>query len=201
MSKYYSRNPEEFQKYLTNLKADNKKKNWRNLIYFIDLALLMLVFFMISKLINPALDVNLKSSTKEQVNGLEIYFTKSNQTEKDIVTYFLFLKNLTSNSTNFPEVTAEFTIQNELGNLCYKKELTFSQKMISPNVIDFISFVIPKISRENLSPECKSLYKKPPFPKTIDTIFDFSKKYRFDSYLKLQGEINKELIMTDDYWR
>lgn len=201
MSKYYSRTPDEFRKYLSNLKADTKKKNWKNLIYFIDLALLMFVFFMVSKLLNPALDVNLKQSTKEKFNGLEIYFAKSNQSDKDIATYFLFFKNLTSTSVQFPETKAEFIILNELGDLCYKKEFSFSQKSIAPNVIDFINFPIPKISKEHLGEECKSLYKKPPFPKTLDTIFDFSKKYRFDSYLKLKGEINKELIMTDDYWR
>lgn len=201
MAKYYSRTPQEFQKYLSSLRTDSKKRNWKNLIYFVDLALLMFVFFMISKLLNPALDVNLKTSTKERVNNLEIYFAKSNQTDKDIATYFLFFKNLSSNSINLSELTAEFTILNELGNLCYKKELMFSQKSIAPNVIEHTQFSIPKISKENLSEECKSLYKKPPFPKTLDTILDFSKKYRFDSYLKLKGEINRELIMTDDYWR
>lgn len=201
MAKYYSRTPEEFRKYLETLRTSDKKRNWRNLIYIIDLALLMLVFYMVSKLLNPALNVNLKSSNKEKISEIEIYFAKTNQTEKDQVTYFLFLKNLGSSSFNFPETQAEFLIFNEVGDLCYKRNLEFPPKTIAPNVIDSISFVIPKVSRENLKEECKSLYKKPSFPKTIDTVFDFSKKYRFDSYLKLGGSFKKELILIDDYWR
>lgn len=201
MSKYYSRTPEEFRKYLDSLKKSDKKRNWRNLIYFIDLALLMFVFFMISKLLNPALDINMKSSTKEKLLNTEIYFAKTNQSEKDVATYFLFFKNSGSSSFNFLETPAEFWISNELGELCYRKSLNLPPKNISPNSIESIIFTIPKISKENLNENCKSLYKKPPFPKTIDTIFDFSKKYRFDSYLKLYGEIQRELILIDDYWR
>ncbi|MCX7999657.1 MAG: hypothetical protein N3A69_12020, partial [Leptospiraceae bacterium] len=201
MSKYYSRTPEEFRKYLDSLRKSDSKRNWRNLIYFIDLALLMFVFFMISKLLNPALDVNLKSSTKEKISSSEIYFAKTNLHEKDIATYYLFIKNLGTSHFYFPETSAEFWIANELGEICYKKNLNFPSKDIPPNTIDSIAFKVPKISKDNLKENCKSLYKKPPFPKTIDTIFDFSKKYRFDSYLRLEGQLQRELILSDDYWR
>jgi hypothetical protein len=202
MSKYHSRSPEEFRRYLDNLSQSSKTRSWKNLIYFIDLALLIFIFYMVSKIINPAIDIQLKSSTKANIDKLEIYFAKSNIIDKDLSNYFLFIKNNENKIFEFKETKAIFYLLNEMGEECLKKEINFFKKNIPPNSLESISFSIPKVKKENLPKNCKGIYKKPPFPKTIDTIFDFDQKYRIDSYLKLKvNESKVELILTDENWK
>ncbi len=50
---YHSRSPEEFRDYLDKIKADKGKRNVKNFIIFVDIILLLVVFYMASRFMNP----------------------------------------------------------------------------------------------------------------------------------------------------
>jgi hypothetical protein len=82
----------------------------------------------------------------------------------------------------------------------FKKKFSFLKRIISPGISENYSFFFEKIPEKELSEECKSVYKKPPFPRTIDTFF--KKKYRVDTFMYIidnNGE-KKELVLIDDSW-
>jgi hypothetical protein len=202
MSKYHSRSPDEFKKYIEGLSATPKKRNWRNIIYFVDILLLMFVFYMVSKLLNPAMDIQLRASTRLNLNGLEFYFAKSNTIEKDLSNYFFFIKNTEDKEREFKGAKGLYVLINELGEECFQREISFHTKLVPPTQLQSIPFSIPKISKDRFSKNCKSIYRKPPFPRTVDTVFDFSEKYRIDAYLKLEiNEEKIEFILTDEIWK
>ncbi len=198
---YHSRSPEEFRQYVKSLNKDSKTKTWRNVLIFIDILLLLLVLYMASKKINPSVNLNYKSSNRIINNEMQIYASKSSNSPPDSVGYFLFVANKSSVEKTFGrDLKIILSVQSETGTICHKKEFILTEKRINPGISENFSFFFEKIPELELAEDCKSVYKKPAFPRTIDTIF--KKKYRIDTHLFLEekdGE-RKELVFTDDNW-
>jgi hypothetical protein len=198
---YHSRSPEEFRKYLSDLNSPSKTKNWRNVLLLVDLFLLLLVFYMVSKKLNPSLEITSKTSNKITIENLQLYAAKSSAHPPDTIGYFLFVANPTGKPVSFGKdrkLTIEVKTENNAK--CLQKEVQLSEKNISPGISENYSFFFEKIPENELSEECKSVYKKPPFPRTIDTFF--KKKYRVDTFMYIienNGE-KKELVLIDDNW-
>jgi len=198
---YHSRSPEEFREYVKSLNKDSRTKSWRNVLIFIDILLLLLVLYMASKKINPSVNINYKSSSRITVNSLQLNFTKSNTAPLDSVGYFLFVSNKSKTEKLFGrDLKISLQVKSETGKECFTKNFLFTEKKINPGISENFSFFFEKIPELDLPDECKSVYKKPAFPRTIDTIF--KKKYRIDTILFIEernGE-KKELVLTDDNW-
>ncbi len=200
-SGYHSRSPEEFRKYLKELNAPNKTRNWRNILLIIDLFLLLLVFYMVSKKLNPSLEVPNKTSSKIVLSDLQIYIAKSITPLPSSVSYFLFAANQSNQPIQFGRNTKlNLVVRSESHQECLKKDFVLSEKNIQPGMSENYAFFFEKIPENELSEDCKSVYKKPPFPRTIDTFF--KKKYRIDTFFYIteaNGE-KKELVLIDDNW-
>jgi hypothetical protein len=200
-SGYHSRSPEEFRRYLKELNAPNKTRNWRNILLIIDLFLLLLVFYMVSKKLNPSLEVPSKTSSKIVLSELQIYIAKSNTPLPSSVSYFLFAANQSNQPIVFGNNTKlALIVRSESAQECLKKEFQLTEKNIHPGMSENYAFFFEKIPENELLEDCKSVYKKPPFPRTIDTFF--KKKYRIDTFFYIteaNGE-KKELVLIDDNW-
>ena len=198
---YHSRSPEEFKEYVKSLNKDSKTKSWRNVLIFIDILLLLLVLYMASKKINPSVNINYKSSSRINLNSLQLYLTKSNISPPDSVGYFLFVANKSNTEKSFgKDLKLGLQVKSETGMECLKKEFLLTEKKINPGISENFSFFFEKIPELDLPDDCKSVYKKPAFPRTIDTIF--KKKYRIDTILLIEEKNGdkKELVLTDDNW-
>lgn len=204
MSKgYHSRSPEEFRDYLDKIKADKGKRNVKNLIIFVDIVLLLVVFYMASSFMNPGGDVQVKKSDKVSREGLEMYVAKSNQKDKDIARYYLFINNPTGETKKFGTfLNGQIEYISETKEICLQKPFTLEEKQILPYTRESFPLQVLKISKDVLNPDCKNLYKTPAFPRTVYTIFDDTKKNRIDFVLKLKGDGGKEIefILPDDSW-
>jgi len=198
---YHSRSPEEFRKYLADLNSSPKTKSWRNVLIFIDVLLLLLVLYMASKKLNPSVGMSLKSSPKLNIGGLQIYITKSNNPPPDSIAYFLFVANKSSKEQNFGrDILLKLSTRTETGKECLYKEFQLVDKKINPGISESFSFFFEKIPESELDEECKNVYKKPAFPRTLDTFL--KKKYRVDTvvYFEDKNGDKKELVLSDDNW-
>lgn len=198
---YHSRSPEEFKKYLSELNTPSKAKSWRNILIIIDILLLLLVLYMASKKLNPAVGVSFKTSPKVSIGELQLYITKSNTPPPDSVSYFLFVANKSTHPEDFgKDILLKVSTRTETGKECLYKEFQLVDKRINPGISESFSFFFEKIPENALEEECKSVYKKPPFPRTLDTFL--KKKYRVDTvvYFEDKNGDKKELVLIDDNW-
>jgi hypothetical protein len=199
--KYHSRSPEEFKNYFQNLHKNPKKKKWRNLLLFIDILLLMFVFYLVSKAINPASEITQKLSNRMNYNDLELYYTKSKTSNQNEVLYFLFIKNNSNNTIKFGDnAIVKYSMISENNEICFNKEIKLGSTNISPNNLQSITLSFPKLAENQLSDDCKNIYKTPAFPRTIYNIN--KKKNRMDSHLMIDfpDGISLDLYITDDSW-
>jgi len=158
---------------------------------------------MASKKINPSMDIAQKSSSKIflEEGTLQAYFSKSINPPPESIGYFLFIANKSQKEITYgKDLSLKFIVRSETGKECLQKDFQLVDKRISPGMSENYSFFFEKILEEALPDDCKSVYRKPPFPRTIDTFL--KKKYRIDTilYLESKNGIKKELVLTDDNW-
>ncbi|MEM7184953.1 MAG: hypothetical protein AAF518_28930, partial [Spirochaetota bacterium] len=106
---YHSRSPEEFREFLDSLNQQNKKKTWRNIVIFLDIIILCVVFAIAVKFLNPGRVSN--RSNKVRSANVQMYMTRSSQAiGKQQVSYFLMVENLSSQDLIFAKdgVQGEF---------------------------------------------------------------------------------------------
>ncbi len=142
---YHSRSPEELRQYLDGLNQKNKKRPWMQYIIF---ANIIGVLFVTSILLQDrSLGLNIKPSNKIQVSDFEMYFTKSNETSPDSVSYFLFIKNESKLPSVFPkeDIQVLFTLTTDEQEECIQKKISFDSKNITPKNTDFFSFTIEEL--------------------------------------------------------
>lgn len=199
---YHSRSPEEFKKYMAELNSAPKTKTWRNILIFIDILLLLLVLYMASKKMNPSSGISVKSSSKISISpGFQIYLVKSSVPPPGTVAYFLFLANSTREEVHYGrDKVLKLVVKSETGKECLYKEFQLDDKKVNPGMSESFSFFFEKIPEKDLDEECQSVYRKPAFPRTLDTFL--KKKYRIDTVLLIEDKNGdkKELVLTDDNW-
>ena len=158
---YHSRSPEEFRKYLESLNPKTRKKNWIQIMILLDIIILLFVFYMISKKITPDMEINFKPSNKIEYDGLESYIVRSNDSEKDSISYFMVVNNKKDSEIIFPLKDSKiiFYIQNNLSEECYQKEINLPEKKIIPKQKEFYTIQINYKEIKDTE-SCKPYYEK-----------------------------------------
>lgn len=192
-SGYHSRSPEELRQYLESLNLKSKKKPWMQYIIFANIIGILFVMFVIFQDKSLGLGSSFKASNKIQLEDLESYFTRSNESTQESVTYFLFVKNIsTSQENTFPKQNMQilFTLTTEEKEECLQKKIDFQTKKIEVKKIEFFSFTVeePEIKRTET---CDTFFHK---VKTRSLMNIFSKGNR-----KFTPELN--LIYNNQIYR
>lgn len=159
---YHSRSPEEFKEYLKNLQNSKRKKNWKQIVIFIDIILLMLIFYFVYQNINPGI---LNSSTRSDFvswNQLKLSLSASQyNTSANTLTYLL-VENPTNAAFEFPESDLEYAYywKTEKRETCkfsqYKIEL--AKRSIPAHTSTVIEIPIPSPESNSQIPECNKEY-------------------------------------------
>ena len=191
-SGYHSRSPEELRQYLDSLNLKNRKRPWMQYIIFANIIGILFVMFVIFQDKSLGLGSSFKASNKIQTGELETYFTKSNESTPESVSYFLFVKNTSQIENNFPKQDMQilFTLTTEEKEECLQKKIDLQTKTIESKKIEFFSFVVeePEIKRTET---CDTFFHK---VKTRSMMNLFSKGNR-----KFTPEIN--LIHNNQIYR
>lgn len=202
MSKgYHSRSPEELRNYLDSWKNKGRKKNWRNILVFLDILLLMFVFYLVSKKFGTAGEYR-KSSEKKIFESMEWQLTRSNTVISEQIGYFLFAKNLSRSAVEPEKLKAVLTLKSETGLVCRSETYVLPKQKIQPNERAYYSLEFNTGKPSEYPEDCKGLFRHPPFPKTVYNVFDFSKKYRVDMNLELKlKETDLKFVIEDERLR
>ncbi len=199
MSKgYHSRSPEELRAYLDRWKNKDRKKSWRNILIFLDLLLLMFVFYLVSKKLGSGGEYR-KSSEKKIFESIEWQLTRSNTVISEQLGYFLFAKNLKNEVIIPDKLNAVLTLKSETGLICRTETFVLPKQKIQSNERAYYSLEFQAGKKSEYPEECSGLFRHPPFPKTVYNVFDFSKKYRVDMILELKSkETNLKFTIEDE---
>ncbi|HMY65712.1 MAG TPA: hypothetical protein PL163_03625, partial [Leptospiraceae bacterium] len=182
-------------------KNKDRKKNWRNILIFLDLLLLMFVFYLVSKKFSSVSEYR-KSSEKKIFESTEWQLTRSNTEISEQLGYFLFAKNLSSTPIVPDRLKAVLTLKSETGLICKTETFVLPKQKILPNERAYYSLEFHAGKHSEYPAECSGLFRHPPFPKTVYNAFDFSKKYRVDMILQLKtGEAELKFVIEDERLR
>lgn len=148
---YHSRSPEELREYLDSLNLKTRKKPRLQYIILANIIGILFVMFVILQDRGIGTGVTFKASNKIQIENMEAYFTKSNESTSDTATYFLFVKNQTKTEKSFPPLDAQilFVLATEEKEECLQKNIPLQRKNISQENTEFFTFSInePEIKR------------------------------------------------------
>lgn len=160
-SGYHSRSPEELRQYLDSFNRKTPRRNWIQYIIFGNIIVVMFVIFVLLQDKSLGIGSSFKVSNKIQVNNQEAYFTKSNETITNSVTYFLFVKNTLPTEGIFPpnEMQVLFTLTTEDKEECLQKKIGLNPKTISSNNTEFYSFSINE-NEINKTDTCDKFFHK-----------------------------------------
>ncbi|MBE7411247.1 MAG: hypothetical protein L6Q54_00680 [Leptospiraceae bacterium] len=153
---YHSRSPEELKDFLKKVNQPVKKRRWVQIILYIDIFVLMIVFYFVAKNINPSLDYLGQKTEKIKEGDFQIYLEKSKETEKESANYFLFVKNTGNQIENFPpkDYIFDYRIKSSKGITCLSIKPKFDIKKIRPNETEFFSFSVSIKNFHELPKEC-----------------------------------------------
>ncbi|HNC01696.1 MAG TPA: hypothetical protein PLS71_25875, partial [Leptospiraceae bacterium] len=125
-----------------------------------------------------------KPSNKIQLEELEAYFVRSNESTQEETSFFFFLKNQSQKETSFPksEMQVIFTLTTEEKEECLQKKFELNPKKILPKNTEFFPLLI----------EEKEIKKT----KTCDTFFHkIQKKNLTDLFAKGNSKFTPELMV------
>ncbi len=180
-SGYHSRSPEELRQYLDSLNLKSKRKPLMQYIIMGNILGILFVLFVLFQeqgLGKP----NFKPSNKIQLEELEAYYTRSNESSPDSISYFLFVKNTSEKEISFPkeEMQILFTLTTEEREECLQKKIEFSPKKINSKTTEFFSLLV----------EEKEIKKTP----TCDTFFHKKKRNGFtDLFSRANSKFTPDL--------
>ncbi|MCB1191829.1 MAG: hypothetical protein H7A23_06595 [Leptospiraceae bacterium] len=201
MHKYYSRSPEEFREYAESFNKGRRKKNWIQILILVDIVILVFIFFMTTKTMNSDLGP-IRSSTKARTEGLELYFIKSSDSNKENITYFLFVKNMNMETYTFPkpEVIIKFFLKTTTGINCYTKEIKFNPKTIVKDSTEFYAFNISSSELSLLPDKCQKILIREEGIKGYRKMFAGGKS-NVDAILEFQDKENRQtLVIKNERW-
>ncbi|MGJ4746769.1 hypothetical protein ACQV5M_10465 [Leptospira sp. SA-E8] len=188
MSKgYHSRSPEEFQDFLRKSRDAGKSKNRSKLILFFDVILLLFIFSVVAKLLNP-LAFSGQTESKEISSGFVSYrLSSSKENPKEFPIFFLFLKNKGTDSLSFPNAEDKIRVFMKSGDLnCLEDSWTLTSKNLEPGSTNFFRYEIPPHLLSNLPPECKTQEKS--VLNNITGVFQGGKKRSFHAEILRKNE-------------
>ena len=156
---YHSRSPEELKDFLESMNKSSRKRNWKNLIILFDISLVLLIFFVMNRTLNP--EWNVKISNKIVSENLEMYLTRMVESDPQTVTYFFMCTNTSSQSIVFPSENDRFsfTFSTKNGLDCIKKQTLFTPETLVAGKTGYFSIEIKKDEFDPLPPDCKALLR------------------------------------------
>ncbi|MGV3666600.1 MAG: hypothetical protein ACO1NV_10735 [Leptospira bouyouniensis] len=154
---YHSRSPEEFRDYLKQIGDKHKKTRWRQIVLFIDLILVILIFYIGFKALNPGNFQNPTQSEKQIVDGFPTYLSLSREEDEKFQGYFLFIENNTKNQIQIPNPKwkSEFRIKTKQGVLCFQEEIFWEKRIIPANANGFLYHSVSKDKWKSLVADCR----------------------------------------------
>jgi hypothetical protein len=155
---FHSRSPNEFKDYLDGLKKDQKKVFWKQLIIFVDIILIMLIFYVVYQFINPG-SINLgQKSVVENYQGMRMSLSASQIDQSDGALLYLVVDNKSAlvHSIPSPDWKVFFQWNTESGILCDQNEYIPMQspKKIPPYSSTMLELPIPPPTNPNSLTEC-----------------------------------------------
>jgi hypothetical protein len=159
---YHSRSPEEFKEYLQNLQNTKRKKNWKQILIFIDIILLMLIFYFVYQNINPGIMNSSGSSGKVTWNQASLSLTASQYNSSANILTYLLVENSTNSSFEFPEPGLHYAYywKSEKRETCkYSKyDIKIAQRTIQAKSSTVIEIPIPSPDAASKIYECSKEY-------------------------------------------
>lgn len=154
---YHSRSPEEFREYLKQINDKHKKTRWRQIVLFIDLILVVLIFYIGFKALNPGNFQNSTKSDKQVIDGFPTYLSISREEDPIYQGYFLFIENNTQNEIKVPIPTwkSEFRIETRNGIVCYSEPIEWEERSIPSQANGFLYHSVSKEKWRTLVPDCR----------------------------------------------
>lgn len=162
MSKgYHSRSPEEFQEFLKKSREAGKSKNRSKLILFFDVILLLFIFAVVARLLNPLAFTGQTESKEVPWEELQLRVTSSREAGKDLPVFFLFAKNQGKVSREFPSKEESLSLKISAGDglNCLSEVLHFSERRIEPGSTEYFRYSPDESKQAALPPECKVAQK------------------------------------------
>lgn len=154
---YHSRSPEEFREYLRNIGKSAKKSRYRQFVLIFDLVLIILIFYIGFRALNPGTFGDRTQSEKQIVDGHSSYLSLSREEDNLYQGYFLFIDNNTTKpiSVPFTEWKAEFRIKTRSGILCYNEPIVWEKRQIPSEAKGFLYHSVSKKKLKELLPDCR----------------------------------------------
>ncbi len=159
MSKgYYSRSPEEFKEFLQKKRDGDKGKTRTRLILFFDVILLLFIFAVVARLLNPIAFTGQSESKEIRLRNLQLRLTADRESGKELPTFFLFFKNPGAETGTFPEKneTVQIKILTGEGLNCFSDTLKIPEKKIEPGKAEFYRYEPDSNLATTLPLECKT---------------------------------------------
>lgn len=154
---YHSRSPEEFREYLKNIGKTTKKSRYRQFVLILDLVLIILIFYIGFRALNPGTFGDRTQSEKQIVDGHSTYLSLSREEDDLYQGYFLFIDNNTSKPMSVPleDWKAEFRIKTKTGVLCFSEPILWEKRQIPRESKGFLYHSISKNKLRELLPDCR----------------------------------------------
>lgn len=155
---YHSRSPEEFREYLESIKKDNKKAFWKQFIIFVDIIIIMVIFYMVYQYINPAAMTTNPGSVVENFEGGRIRLTASQIHSGSEVKLYMTADNKTKGLYRLPgdDWSLDYVWKTESGIVCSRGNKKWERKgePIPPESNGLLEIFLPTPDPNSSIPGC-----------------------------------------------
>lgn len=193
-NKYHSRSPQELREYLDSLNPKPRKRTLFQYVVVGNIFALLFVLFVYSKE-NGFLNTSFKPSNKIQIEELESYFVRSNETTPEETSFFMFLKNQSAKETLFPksEMQIILTITTDEKEECLQKKYELNPKKIPVKNTEFFSLQVleNEIKKTN---SCNTFFHKVQKKNLTDLFSRGNSRFTPELTIIYQGQIYRMSI-------
>lgn len=156
---YHSKSPEEFREFLEDIKKNQKKAFWKQFIIFVDIIIIMVIFYVVYQIINPG-SMNLtQKSVVENFQGMRMSLTASQIHSQDGALLYLVAENKTPDLISIPGENWKIQYKwiTEDGVLCSQGNYIFvsQPKPIPPTATALQEILIPPPHPDSSPNPCK----------------------------------------------
>ncbi|EQA47042.1 hypothetical protein LEP1GSC050_0777 [Leptospira broomii serovar Hurstbridge str. 5399] len=177
---YHSRSPEEFRDFLKQIQTKGKEKSRTKLILLFDLILLLFIFAVVARIVNPLAFTGKKESNQITVSGVQLRVSESRDGGHQLPVFFLFMTNSGSIDVKYPSIGTKLTgkISTNTGLSCLQEEWQVPSRIIAAGKTEFFRYE-PNADRVGKLPdECKVV--KPNFWTNITRHFKTAVERNFE---------------------
>lgn len=155
---FHSRSPEEFREYLDSLQKNQKKTFWKQLIIFVDIVLLLLIFFFVYQYIQPGSFSQSQKITVDNFQGLKLGLSASQIGSYNGAFLFLVLDNQSGIDQNLPspDWTLTYAWRTPDDRLCEERPFQWQtpSRLVTPNTVLVLEIPLPPPQNPEL-PDCQ----------------------------------------------